>query len=263
MLAMEHESAHILGIYNYCDRWCERCAFTSRCRAYATETEAGVDPAASDVRNAAFWEGLGRSLLKAQQMLTEMARERGIDLDAIMAAGEGVAEPPAVDEARRALCEEACAYSDRVDEWFEAAGPLLKEKGRDLASAARMGLPGVDSLTEADAIHDAVEVIRWYSSLVAAKLARGAQMHAEVEDDPELTRIGREDADGSAKVALVGMDRSIAAWNRLYDSLASGQDGILDVLVQLARVRRATEQLFPNARAFVRPGFAPGVLRCQ
>src|SRR5262245_58416083 len=27
----------ISGIYNYCDRWCERCAFTSRCFLYATE----------------------------------------------------------------------------------------------------------------------------------------------------------------------------------------------------------------------------------
>src|SRR5258705_2000420 len=27
----------ISGIYNYCDRWCERCPLTSRCLVYATE----------------------------------------------------------------------------------------------------------------------------------------------------------------------------------------------------------------------------------
>jgi len=29
----------ISGIYNYCDRWCERCAFTHRCRVYATQKQ--------------------------------------------------------------------------------------------------------------------------------------------------------------------------------------------------------------------------------
>lgn len=28
---------YIKGIYNYCDRWCEKCAFTSRCCSFAFE----------------------------------------------------------------------------------------------------------------------------------------------------------------------------------------------------------------------------------
>ena len=27
----------IPGIYNYCDRWCERCPLTARCRVFAME----------------------------------------------------------------------------------------------------------------------------------------------------------------------------------------------------------------------------------
>jgi hypothetical protein len=26
---------NISGIYNYCDRWCERCPFTLRCATYS------------------------------------------------------------------------------------------------------------------------------------------------------------------------------------------------------------------------------------
>lgn len=29
----------ISGIYNYCDRWCERCPFTSRCMNFALDEE--------------------------------------------------------------------------------------------------------------------------------------------------------------------------------------------------------------------------------
>ena len=29
----------IPGIYNYCDYWCERCAFTQRCGTYLMKIE--------------------------------------------------------------------------------------------------------------------------------------------------------------------------------------------------------------------------------
>ena len=43
---MELRNGFIVGIFNYCDRWCEACAFTSRCRLFAdvAETEASLDP---------------------------------------------------------------------------------------------------------------------------------------------------------------------------------------------------------------------------
>lgn len=30
---------NIEGIYNFCDRWCERCALTSRCLLYQMEQD--------------------------------------------------------------------------------------------------------------------------------------------------------------------------------------------------------------------------------
>jgi hypothetical protein len=36
---MEVQDGFIVGIFNYCDRWCERCPLTSRCRVFATLAE--------------------------------------------------------------------------------------------------------------------------------------------------------------------------------------------------------------------------------
>ena len=36
---MEIRDGFILGIFNYCDRWCQRCAFTNRCRVFADTAE--------------------------------------------------------------------------------------------------------------------------------------------------------------------------------------------------------------------------------
>jgi hypothetical protein len=36
---MEVRDGFIIGIFNYCDRWCERCRFTGRCRMFADLAE--------------------------------------------------------------------------------------------------------------------------------------------------------------------------------------------------------------------------------
>ena len=35
----EEKKSHIPGIYNYCDRWCERCKFTSQCLLFTNESK--------------------------------------------------------------------------------------------------------------------------------------------------------------------------------------------------------------------------------
>lgn len=64
MTAQKHR--FIPGIYNYCDYWCERCAFTRRCRNFAMgremKREACGDQPVEDATNAAFWNGLAEKL---------------------------------------------------------------------------------------------------------------------------------------------------------------------------------------------------------
>jgi len=39
LLKLAKNDQFISGIYNYCDRWCERCSFTSRCMNFAMADE--------------------------------------------------------------------------------------------------------------------------------------------------------------------------------------------------------------------------------
>src|SRR5580765_8450546 len=74
----------ISGIYNYCDRWCERCPFTSRCLVYATEKEdKDESPQSHDITNEAFWRKLGSIFQEAQEMTASWAEEAGVDLTEI------------------------------------------------------------------------------------------------------------------------------------------------------------------------------------
>ena len=66
---------YIPGIYNYCDRGCERCPFTRRCRNYVDCEERFGDEASIDVKNAEFWDDLQDVFQDAIQILEEAAEE--------------------------------------------------------------------------------------------------------------------------------------------------------------------------------------------
>ena len=48
---MEVQDGFIVGIFNYCDRWCDRCALTTHCRVFAdsARAEAALDPSFKEV----------------------------------------------------------------------------------------------------------------------------------------------------------------------------------------------------------------------
>jgi hypothetical protein len=48
---MDIDDGFVSGIYNYCNRWCERCAYTRWCRLFAdsAELEAELDPNLKEV----------------------------------------------------------------------------------------------------------------------------------------------------------------------------------------------------------------------
>jgi len=227
----------ISGIYNYCDRWCERCNFTSRCLTYEQlpESSKSDDPAAHDLNNAKFWEELKEIFGKTRQMIEEFAAERGIDLKAI----EDKAAHEEHRERRKAAREKK--LTKMAERYAHMAREWLKGEDDDLREAARFD----------EALQDALEVILWYQFMPAVKIARGFMRNElGVEEDPI-----QNDSNGSAKVALIVIDRSIAAWGRLSTLLPEKAGGIMPILAHLEALRRRTEQTFPHARDFIRPGF--------
>jgi hypothetical protein len=249
----------IPGIYNYCDRWCERCPLSNRCLNYAMEKrDDDGDPAGRNLANEQFWQQLQGTFRETIEMIRADAKERGIDLDDRSLQAEAVAQDRQerrLAAKNRPLAQAAMRYLKATDEWFKNAKWVFQAKGLELEKLARLevGDPG----GAAAELQELVEVIRWYQHFIYVKLCRAIESKAseELETDEELRSFPR-DSDGSAKIALIAVDRSISAWSALRSALGEDEsDIILDLLVQLAAIRRETEKLFLRARAFVRPGF--------
>ena len=224
----------ISGIYNYCDRWCERCPLTSRCLVYATEQEEDDSPESHDIRNEAFWQKLESIFQETRAMIAEWAKQAGVDLT----------EPTAEDETRY-----------RRKRQLVDNHPLAKF-GKKYANAASDWFREFDQSTEINIEHsenseEAREVIQWYQYQIAVKTMRALSGRAEERVDSELPN----DSDGSVKVALIGIDRSIAAWRLMQLSLPQLAESIVPLILQLEMLRTRLEHGFPNAREFIRPGF--------
>ena len=221
----------ISGIYNYCDRWCERCPLTSRCLVYAAEQEDDVSIENHDIRNEAFWRKLGAIFQETREVIAGWAKAAPVDLT----------ETAFEDESRY-----------RRKRQLVDNHPLARF-GKKYANAASDWFRDFDQTMErTESLEDAREVIQWYQYQIAVKTIRALSgRREELDEGLDLPK----DSDGSAKVALIGIDRSIAAWRLMQLSLPERAETIVPLMLQLEGLRHRLEKFFPDARSFIRPGF--------
>lgn len=221
---METQDGFIVGIFDYCDRWCERCPLTARCRVFAEiarldfEGEHGPTPppaSASGCRSRGTtalgpYPGAGGGELDAAQPLLRVPRW----------------DPPTLAPDARALEDRVRAIGFRLAAWRPPDGATLDGP-----------------------VREALEVLGHYGVFIGAKVHR-ALLGLAIAGD-----LGREsDANGSAKAALLALDRMGDAWLALVERGAVSVAAAEPTLTELAWVTAEVERRFPLARQFVRPG---------
>ena len=249
----------IPGIYNYCDRWCERCEFSHRCAQFAMRShDRPDDPRTRDNENRKFWEALdsapasGTAAFKTKR---RMAKPQPASAATIEAAA---AHEKHLDRRARALGQResnaALTYSHMVDEWFNNELRLPLQHVRNLECRVEKGLVSVASAKgELVRLNDCVEVIRWYQAFIYVKVCRAFMSLVEEQDDRSLATV--RDSSGSAKAALIATERSLAAWVAMRGMFPEETDSMLEILIHLDRLRRSVQRKFPKAKSFKRPGF--------
>lgn len=238
---MQHSksSGFIPGIYNYCDRWCERCNFTSRCATYAAPVNnPKKEPDNRD--NKEFWEELAEIFKTTAQLILQMAEKEGIDLSAIDTKQLEELESQKEKRLTHDLIKMARGYDNSVQDW--------KKKNQE---EIRLYLSNIREPEELQvSLHDAFEVISWYQHLITSKIYRALgseESEREFELDPY-------DSNGSAKIALISVERTMNAWALIVQNLIKYEDDILPMLVSLEKLKNSIREYFPDAENFIRPG---------
>lgn len=252
---------YISGIYNYCDGWCARCAFTERCLNFAMRGE--FEEMAEQAR----------AEREADEALTELLDplDDFDDLDDLPEDATTVddfpepqdwefaaymAEEQQIRQRIKAhpLTQAAAAYIGLVSDWFDFG------RGQDRQASGRAPLiepqPGADDTEgQSDAAKDAVEVIRWYQLFISVKIQRALHSLEREARESEFWEDMPRDSEGTAKIALIAIDRSTGAWGTLMEAFPERRTDTLPILALLTRLRYDLEVELPNAWAFIRPGF--------
>lgn len=244
LLDLAQSGKFIPGIYNYCDRWCERCTMSSKCLNYAQEkamNEQATDPETNDINNEKFWESLRLSFQVTFELIEEDAKRFGIDLNNL--------PDVEIKEPKKYLVETlAKKYSTKIFKWLQANNDRLKQKAEQL-----LLINENDDLALNFA--DAWEVVQWYSVFVSAKVHRAHfeldERIDEVEDEYDLM----SDNLGSAKIAIIAIDRSMDALSAMYSVMPEDEDEYLGFLSQLFKIKKLMLETFPDVMRFKRPGF--------
>lgn len=204
------------GIWNFCDQWCERCELAPQC----PESRSGS--AGAEV--AAFWHRQRQALPRALEIAERAARGWGFPDELLLAPSE---DSPVI--------RIAWLYARQTHECLSHV--RTNGSSRVLAEAG-------------DGLREALEVVEWYPLRIVAKLMHAQGMATGAERSWEQTL-----ANGSAKVALLGIERSMAAWAIVAEQHPLARERAEGQLVRLSLLRQLVEEAFPLAHRFRRPGF--------
>jgi hypothetical protein len=230
------KSERIDFISSYCDRWCERCAFTDRCSIFACDVAIGMcgDVAAGIELAVGIPEPV-------EGTRPETAGERML-ADYVEPSAHELEEIGRIERARHArLDRDALARMSR--KYGIDASTWLNARRDTIAAQADL------------LVQEALDIVAWDALLIGAKVRRaldGRDRHEHDEEDEDDDPV-QNDWNGSAKVGIISLERSEAAWRVV--AAAAGAGGASVLADAAGHLRRAVLTEFPNALLFIRPGF--------
>lgn len=245
------KSQLIPAIHNYCDRWCERCVFIERCAVGLEELKRWKRE--TPMTDEEMWSTVSDHFKESLRMLDEMLEEVGIDPNEMSPKPDPTPNPE-LEKLETEIFEKGMAYFKLTNQFFQTNREFLAAQEAEIQRRHEMSLP-ID-LEHLDQIRDGIEIIQQYSTFIGVKARRAISgmddmNNTEIWGDPPF----QSDANGSAKACLLCIERSLGAWEMLRKSWPEKSDEILDLLLALSRLRKEMEQLFPNWKNFIRPGF--------
>lgn len=237
---MAEGNKFIPGIFNYCDRWCERCPMTDRCLLFHQESIRRRNPE-TELESS---EELDLAVQNAQDdlngalgLIQQVTRERGIDLVEMEEDEDPLLK---IDLNQFPIHRTSHRFAADCHRFLDRFCALIQEERRNTSDEG--------SLTE---MVDGFEVLTWHHMQIPVKIDRAlsGKLRARIMAD------AIQDSDGSAKVAYIGLAKSMDILTRSYQWATPLQDQIMPVLNLGYELAELLDQEFPGHKSFKRPGF--------
>ncbi len=254
---MENEANYIPEIFIYCDRWCERCPFTSQCMHFEMFKKDKITLDDLGLHPEKFWNYVDSTAPSILRSVYEIAEELDYNLrDEILSHVRSTLQTiqnPDEQISANPMIRMTEQYSSQIEIWLgnhQQALTLLQQ-----SSLSDFYPPNANVR-----IHPAkfLQIIKNYQHQIYVKVLQAIEKLQEQAQLPPGSAIKHailHESYGMAKVGIVLTDRSIAAWGLLSDFIPEANDSIFQHLILLEKIRTYIMAIFPQVQDFIRPGF--------
>lgn len=264
----EVEAGYIPGIYEFCDRWCDRCTLREKCMSYAIgrklEQKGDFDfeeEMAREEDNSNIWIRFKNLFESTYVVLQQLADEKGIDFEDLCHSENINKEALMKDYDMEVIQQDDEAelyiessditkivliYEELSERCLEVIYELIDEKDKQKTVGG--------NTVEDTRIENELDIISWYVDILESKTRRALFGYFMYYD--ALEEGGKKsDFNGSAKVALLAIEYTLKAWENIRSSFKDLDREISHIQVVLKQLVQDIEKQFPKAREFRRPGF--------
>ena len=251
----DEKKSYISGIYNYCDRWCERCSFTSNCYLFTTESRITTHEIMNDgefPKPEDIFPPIDADEDENEELLFDEEDDEDFEFEDDDYDDESIKEE--MEEERRFLEQNNSPLEELSDSYMETAHELLKALDTKYGFYENAN----KNFDEAEfkKLHNAFEIFAFYHMFIHVKYKRAVHAKLDVlrEDDPEMNDMNLYDMNGTAKIATISVNNSINALNELYHALPEFEKAISELLILLGKIKNESDKEFPDCMSFKRPG---------
>ena len=225
------------GIFQYCDRWCEKCEHIDECLYYDVNKKFFL----SGNKEFNFWDKIEDVVSLTIDDLGLVSKSMGVNLESFSKRFSKNNSEETLSEGYM-LFEKTEEYSKIVNEWFDSFAkeplPVNKDDLKHKVSQKELA-ESMQRLTRA------IEYIRWYQNFISKKLKKALNSKHEFKDGFHK---------GFAKVVLIALDKSIESWSSITEHFPGTSDKVSNQLLLLEKIREEVENEFPFARSYSRDG---------
>lgn len=259
----------IVGIYNYCDRWCEKCAFINRCTVGTLEQLLLFGHDKNEAISMEEFTSMlaiatGNSLLSSggefsDEDLDDPMEDNEFSVLNYLPASEFFEEEEFKNAQKfvdsHPINDIALQYTLACYNWKQNMSTNFHLSVREAKSVfTYIGKPRFTGNTDLEKATASFAVVDWYSMLIAVKVKRA--LHSYYTDkNIHAADDYQTDYNGSAKVGLMAIKNSIEAYKVLLQSFPEEHLVIETLIDDLKELKKNTYLMFPNLDKFKRIGF--------
>ncbi len=268
MNELNYMHENIFGIYNYCDRWCEKCSYTNRCLLFKQEAEREIKYILRDEDkndSETFVKDLENYLKETFDDISKFLDEEDEDYEEFEKDDFDEEKEDEEDDFEKEFFKEQISDDERPSTFLKNADNHLISLSEKLFKdfykyydMLKSKYPDeFDEKNPKSILQQNFDTLGWYTPQIHVKIRMSYWNKHKLSKskDSEIAEIDEEMLNVSARIAFVGIENCINTLNNLLQQKLGLESETISLLSTTKQIKERFVEEFPFALTYKRPYF--------